>query len=276
MNAAVGLDDVEWGDVISDADGVLVIRGEVGDLPVVVKRFADTPYRREIGTYRLLDSLGVPTLPLFGSGDDWLILEDLVSAGYRAGTEADLANPGVARLLARWYATLHTAGDTLAAPAIDYGEIDLIDEPALARVSHRWPELAGFSAWAAGRLPGWRETLAALPLTLTYNDFWFSNLAVGWDGSSALMFDYNLMGAGLAVSDLRNVSNGLSPEAAEAFLDEYASRKPGADANTDATAKELDEATSHVVALILAAEASETPDWVRPSLAWARDQVPAS
>ncbi|NHB84312.1 hypothetical protein G7085_06035 [Tessaracoccus sp. HDW20] len=66
-------------------------------------------------------------------------------------------------------------------------------------------------AWARGRLPRWRDELAGMPLTLTHNDFWFTNLAVFWDGSSALLYDYNLTGMGLRASDLRNVTLGLTP-----------------------------------------------------------------
>ena len=38
---AVDLSDVEWGDVLSDADGVLAVEGRVGDADVLVLRFAD-------------------------------------------------------------------------------------------------------------------------------------------------------------------------------------------------------------------------------------------
>ncbi len=268
------LSDVEWGDVVSDDDGILVIRGEVGDLPVVVKRFADTPHRREVDTYALLAELGVPTLPLLGSGPDWLILEDLVSAGYRQGTSADLSDPGVARLIARWYDALHAAGDTVAAKAIDYSEFDLIDPGSLATVARRWPDLLPFTERVTGQLPAWRDTMGSLPSTLTYNDFAATNLAVFWDGSSALMCDHNLTGMGLRASDLRNVTTMLSPEAAEAFDAEYRelARRRGVDLPEEAD--RLDEATSHLVALILAAESEETPAWVEPSLAWARSQTP--
>ncbi|AQP47946.1 hypothetical protein BW730_11045 [Tessaracoccus aquimaris] len=267
------LSDVEWGDVVSDDDGVLVIRGEVGDLPVVVKRFADTPHRREVDTYALLGELGVPTLPVLGSGPDWLILEDLVSAGYRQGTEADLSDPRVARLIAHWYDALHAAGDTVPAKAIDYSEFDLIDPDALAAVARRWPDLLPFTEWATRQLPAWRDTMGSLPSTLTYNDFAATNLAVFWDGSSALMFDYNLTGMGLRASDLRNVSALLTPEASEAFDSEYRELAQRRGVDLPGEAERLDEATSHLVALILAVESEETPAWAEPSLAWARSST---
>ena len=183
--------EVAWGDVISDDDGVLVVAGDLDGLPVVVKRFATGASAREVATYRLLQGLGVPTLPVLGSGADWLILEELGSAGYRKATADDLADPAIARLVAQWYDSLHAAGDTLAPDAIDFSELDLITEEGLATVATRWPDLTGTISLARGRLPHWRDLMATLPRTLTHNDFWFTNLAVYWDGSSALMYDHN-------------------------------------------------------------------------------------
>jgi hypothetical protein len=64
---------------------------------------------------------------------------------------------------------------------------------------------------------------AALSLsrTLTYNDFYYTNLAVRKDGTAALMFDYNLLGKGYVYSDIRNVCSSLGDEAQAAFLAEY-------------------------------------------------------
>ena len=269
MNGEADLGDVAWGDVISDDDGVLVVRGQVDDLPVVVKRFTD-PSAREVSTYALLERLGVPTLPVLGSGPDWIILEDLTSAGYRQASADDLADPDVARLIARWYDHLHGAGDALGSEAIEYSEFDLIDDEGLSRVAARWPDLADAAAWAAGRLPAWRQELSELPHTLTYNDFWSSNLAISWDGSSALMFDHNLTGMGLRASDLRNVTLALSPVAAEAFLTQYRRLCEARGAHLLEAAFELDAATAHLVALIMASEFDETPAWAGPSIDWAR------
>ena len=65
------------------------------------------------------------------------------------------------------------------------------------------------------------KRMDALPRTLTYNDFYWTNLIVSKDGKSALMYDYNLLGKGFAYSDIRNVISSLSSQAKEAFLEEY-------------------------------------------------------
>lgn len=217
-----GLADVAWGDVISDKDGVLVVRGDIDDVPVVVKRYAMAGQRREIATYDLLGRLGVPTLPVLGAGEDWLILEDLVSAGYRPATTADLQDPAIGRLIAGWYDKLHAAGDTLVDAVIDYSELDLIDDAAIA-----------------------------------------------WHGGDALMYDHNLTSMGLRASDLRNVRLGLGGAAAAAFLDEYARLAEARGVVASPEAEALDDATSHLVALILASELDPTPAWASASLAWA-------
>lgn len=266
------LGDVAWGDVVSDDDGVLVVRGHVGDDPVVVKRYAEPRLAREIANHQLLELLGVPTLPVLGAGEDWLVLADLVDAGYRHGTPDDLFDPRIARLLARWYDQLHAAGESVpdAALAGLWTELDVVDADGLAGVAARWPELALQVAWAQDRLPEWRRVLADLPRTLTYNDFWYTNLAVSWDGSSALMHNHGLLGAGLRVGDVRNVTVAMSDAAASAFRAEYERLAAARGVRLDAGAVELDEALGHLAALILASQADATPAWAEASLEWLR------
>lgn len=264
------LSDVSWGDVISDDAGILVVRGELEGDPVVVKRYAVPEHRREIGNYALLARLGVPTLPVLGSGPDWLVLADLADAGWRYGTTDDRFDPHVARLLARWYDRLHAAGETLADADLVglYSELDIVDADGLARVAARWPDLALGVAWAQDQLPTWKSQVAMLPRTLVYNDFWHSNLAVAWDASAALMFDLNLLGAGPRASDLRNVTVSLSQQAAEAFLDEYHGLAATRGVPVDAREAELDVPLGHLAALIIASEADEVPFWAAESWAW--------
>ena len=269
------LGDVAWGDVVSDDDGVLVVRGRVGDDPVVVKRYAEPRLAREIANHHLLALLGVPTLPVLGSGDDWLVLADLVDAGYRHGTPEDLVDPHVAVLLARWYDQLHAAGESVPAAALAglFSELDVVDADGLGAVAARWPELALQVAWAQDRLPEWRRILADVPRTLTYNDFWYTNLAVSWDGASALMVNHHLVGAGLRASDVRNVTVSLGDSAAAAFREEYARLAAARGVRPDGRAAELDEPLGHLAALVLASQAEETPAWAEPSLEWLRGRA---
>lgn len=266
------LSDLTWGDVVSDDGGILVVRAELAGDPVLVKRYALAEHRREIGNHALLARLGVPTLRVLGAGDDWLVLADLEDAGWRQGTPDDRFDPHVARLLARWYDRLHAAGESLSDAEVAglFSETDVVDADGLARVAARWPELALQVAWAQDQLPAWRDLLAGLPRTLTHNDFWDTNLAVAWDSSAALMYDHHLLGAGLRASDLRNVTESLSQQAADAFLAEYHARAGARGVPVDEREVELDATLGHLATLVIASEAEQLPHWAEDSWAWLR------
>lgn len=268
----VELADLTWGDVVSDDDGILVMRAEFDGRPVVVKRFASVPHRREIAAYEVLRRLGAPTLPVLGAGPDWIVLADLADEGWRRGTPDDLYDPHVARLLARWYDRLHAAGATLGAAELDglYSEADLVAPDTIAALAGRWPGLALQVAVAQDRLPAWRAAYRRLPRTLTYNDFWYTNLAVATDGTAALMFDLNLLGAGPRAADVRNVTVSLSEQAAAVFLAEYGTLAAARGLPFDPDELAADEPLAHLATLVVAATAEETPHWALDSLAWLR------
>ena len=94
--------------------------------------------------------------------------------------------------------------------------------------------------------------------TITYNDFYYPNMVVAKDKSSALMFDYNLLGKGYAYTDVRNVLSSLSEEAGKAFLDEYG--------DFDPVEKALDDVVSVVVTLYLACQRDVFPWWAQALL----------
>lgn len=91
--------------------------------------------------------------------------------------------------------------------------------------------------------------------TLTYNDFYYTNMMVAKDKSSALMFDYNLLGKGYVYTDLRNVMSSLSAEAGNAFLEEYG--------GYDSAEAALDGVVSVVVALYQTCQRETFPSWAR-------------
>ena len=102
----------------------------------------------------------------------------------------------------------------------------------------------------------WEKIKAAVDgarRTLTYNDFYYTNLAVARDGGSALMYDYGLLGAGYAYADLRNVCSSLSGAAQEAFLGEYGP--------FDEREAEIDAVVSVLNGLISAYGRERLPAW---------------
>jgi hypothetical protein len=94
--------------------------------------------------------------------------------------------------------------------------------------------------------------------TLTYNDFYWTNLAVGRDSSTALMFDYNFLGIGYRYADVRNVCSSLSDRAGRVFLEAYG------EINEEEMV--VDEFICHIINLVSAYKRPVFPGWAKESL----------
>ena len=249
---------------IREKAGISLYRVESEGRHYVLKVFENPDDRREIENYKILASLGIPTLPMLKHTHCALLLPDVERASeYRLGCEADLSDIQVASALAKWYKELHSKGREYISrnnPGL-YDEIDQITLLNLDMVAHKtntaenplWPVLRR-------RFEEIRRRIDGLPRTLTYNDFYWTNLVVARDRSSAMMLDFNLLGKGYAYGDLRNVTSSLSPEAAEAFLHEYGEDFDGREE------KVADEVLSHLVTLVTACERNSFPGWAETSL----------
>lgn len=243
-------------ELIRDKDGAAVARVDTAEGPRVLKAFHGGGQAREIGNYAALAALGVPTLRVYAATGSALLLEDIDGGKLRRGVEADLGDGRTARLIARWYRELHSRGHEYAA---EHGA-ELYDEnDALTPENLEWvKERTGTAALPVWRLIGenWDRIRAAVDgarRTLTYNDFYYTNLAVARDGGSALMYDYGLLGAGYAYADLRNVCSSLSGAAQEAFLGEYGP--------FDEREAEIDAVVSVLNGLISACGRERLPAW---------------
>jgi hypothetical protein len=143
----------------------------------VLKRFGDPAQATEVRSYTLLQSLGVPTLPVYGQARDALLLEDLGSSPvWRLAGETDVEGPETGVAIARWYMVLHSAGQKLLAdsamvPAFLRREVDALDAEAIIETGERL-ELADDPVWrlAADHIEPIRQAMRSLPETLTYND----------------------------------------------------------------------------------------------------------
>jgi hypothetical protein len=200
----------------------------------VLKWLPESAAGTEVEGYRLLQRLGVPTLPLYGSTSQALLLEDLTrSARWRLGTEEDLSDPKVGAAVARWYWTFHAAGDALLArdapPDFLSREVDALT-PASILATGEALGLAELPVWkhAAGEIEGLKAAVDALGVTLNYNDFYWTNLALSREERppEAIIFDYHLLGLGLRYSDCRNVTVALEGSAVSAFWEIYGSVDP--------------------------------------------------
>lgn len=243
--------------LIREKDGVVLARVFAEGAPLILKLFLDEPSRREIENYRVLASLGVPTLRVFGQTSRSILMEDIeASSALRLGREEDLHDPDVIRSLAKWYRLLHGRGEEYvrAHGAGMYDEWDLFTEESvdllmnalggecrkpLERLRARYPEL--------------RARMDAAPKTLCYNDFYYTNMAVSKDKSEALMFDYNYLGKGCPINDFTNVTYWFTEDEKALFLSEYG--------GMDMSLLELQETISPVIDLVSAVKRGIFPDW---------------
>ena len=256
--------------VLQDKDGVTVARVTCGGEHYVLKCFQNVEFRREIQNYQILSSLGVPTIDVIASTDAALLLEDIDrSPIYRLGLAEDLSSLEVARRIAVWYRQLHSLGESYV---LHYGE-NLYDEADFFTLENMaWiQEKTGTQAMPAwAQLEAQYEEILSLlhrvKRTLTYNDFYYTNLIVEKDASSALMFDYNLLGKGYAYGDVRNVLSSFSNEAGAAFLEAYGA--------VDPLEQALDDVVSVVTSLFFACQRKPFPRWAQGLLQDMKTSMP--
>jgi len=248
--------------VLQDKDGVAVARVFGGERSYVLKYFQRDEHKRELQNYRILQSLDVPTIRLIASTDSALLLEDVSSSQfYRLGVKEDMHDCEVAERIAAWYKQLHTKGYDYVCQhgGSMYDEADFFTSENIAFIKEK-TKTQDAPAWLLleQHFSAISDFLRNVRRTLTYNDFYCTNMVVAKDKSNALMFDYNLLGKGYAYADLRNVLSSLSEEAGKAFLDEYG--------EFDKSEKALDDVVSTVVTLFLACRRDTFPFWAQSSL----------
>ena len=248
--------------VLQDKDGITVARIASGEESYVLKCFQKDEYKREIENYRLLALLEIPTIRVIASTDSALLLEDVeCNSIYRLGMQEDMSNPDVACRIAMWYKLLHTHGYSYICQHGDsmYDEADFFTLENIAFIKEK-TETRDAPAWMLleEHYDAIHNLLRKARRTLTYNDFYYTNMVVAKDKSSALMFDYNLLGKGYAYADVRNVLSSLSEEAGKAFLDEYGVFEP--------VEKALDDVVNVVVTLYQACLCDKVPWWAQASL----------
>ncbi|MCL2532432.1 MAG: aminoglycoside phosphotransferase family protein [Oscillospiraceae bacterium] len=234
---------------LREKDGIAVYRTSEG----VLKVFNCEEHRREIEFYNILQRCGVPTLQVLAQTENSLLLEDLdYSSQWRLGQAQDMDNPEIARAIAAWYKLLHKAGQEYPQLHTLPAETDVLALVNLHVLAERFP-CEAFWQVLFSHYDVFRTKLAALPQTFTYNDFYYTNLAVARDGTAALMFDYNLAGRGYAYGDVRNVCWSLSPRAAEAFRLAYGA--------INLAEQAVDAVACNLVGLWTAAQREQFPAW---------------
>ena len=177
------------------------------------------------------------------------------------GIREDMSDPELARRIAVWYKQLHSRGYDYVCRHGEsmYDESDFFTSENIACIREK-TGTRGALAWVLleQHYAAINDLLHESRRTLTYNDFYYTNMVVAKDKSAALMFDYNLLGKGYAYADVRNVLSSLSEEAGKAFLDEYG--------EFDLAEKALDDVVSVVITLYVACQRREFPWWAQALL----------
>lgn len=243
-------------------DGISLYRVQCLDCSYILKYFSYEPDRREIINYGILSSFNIPIMQIIAKTECCILMEDIEQSNfYRLGVDLDLSNTEVAKVIAKWYKQLHKNGKEYIANGKHklYDESDIITRDNLEFIKAKT---------STGQNPVWAELdenfdsiISAInnaEKTLTYNDFYYTNLIVAKDVSSAFMFDYNLLGQGYAYADIRNVCSSLSPIAKKAFLSEYG--------YFDKTEQSIDDVASVLTTLYFACKKEKFPTWANQSL----------
>ena len=245
---------------IRSKDGVFVYRVIIDNQSYVIKYFSNSIFKREIYNYKLLKSVRVPTMYVINQTEDSILLEDISNSDiYRLGVAQDLVDETSASLIAKWYKILHSQGENVIGLSNLYCETDVIQKDSIVMLKKK-SCTENYQVWSLilENLDTLKSIISQCRQTLTYNDFYWTNLSVAKNMSSAMMFDYNLLGRGYRYSDIRNVCSSLSENAEIAFLKEYG--------RFDPREKIIDEGISILVNLLNAFQKEKFPKWGHYSL----------
>ena len=243
--------------LIQNKDGVIVARIQIDEKSYIIKYFQNEDFKREIKNYQLLNALNIPTIKVFGFTDSAILMEDVsLSESLRLATKEDLDDVVIASKIAEWYKLLHTSNKDFEEENIAelYDESDFITKENIEFIKEKT---------GTQNLPVWKliddnfdiivSKINSIPRVLTYNDFYYTNLIVAKDKTSAFMFDYNMLGKGYVYSDIRNVCSSLGEEAKKAFVESYG--------DFDKSETIVDDVASVLVTLYHACQRKNFPAW---------------
>lgn len=248
--------------LIQNKDGVIVARVQSDEKSYIIKYFQNEDFKREIKNYQLLYDLSIPTVKVFGFSDSAILMEDISQSDtFRLATKEDLDDVAIASKIAEWYKLLHTRSKDFAEGNIMelYDETDFITRNNIEFIKEK-TGTQNLSVWKIidDNFDVIVSKTRSLPRVLTYNDFYYTNLIVAKDKTSAFMFDYNLLGKGYVYSDIRNVCYSLGEDAKNAFLETYG--------EFDKSEIIVDDVASVLVTLYHACQRKNFPDWANDTL----------
>ena len=197
--------------------------------------------------------------------DSSLVMEDIERSEYRLGTPGDMNDPNIAEIIAVWYKTLHQNGREYANTHDFVDEYDSLTLDNLRLIQEK-TGTSGLPVWQVieKHFDKIRSAVMELPRTLVYTDFYYTNLAVARDGTSALMFDYNFFYKSYVYSDIRNVCSNLgTDEAKAAFVSAYG--------GFDEREVIIDNVVCELTSLYIACQRKSFPSWANDGLEKVKD-----
>lgn len=234
-------------------DGIFVGSVEIAEQKFVVKYFDNPQHAIEISNYKLLQNLGVPTPIIYHTTENLIVMENLnFNPNYHLAIAEDLKNKSIITALAKWYKTLHKAGEKIDVTKF-YSELDFITKENLLNLQTILPECENLSVMIKN-FDKILHKIKSLPLTITYNDFAEENMIAG--KNFAMMYDHNKMGKGLRFFDIQNVCFMLDEDMKKVFCDEY-----GEVPEIEKLAYDL---LIPFITLIMASKMPKFPNWANP------------
>lgn len=233
--------------------------------PFVLKISSPERIELEGEFYRVLREYDIPGIEAKKLESRVLLLTDLTrSSKWRLAEKKDLQKKEIGKSCALWYKAFH-----------DAGEKEIKKRPALKeKLPWEAEQIDAEKLNSAGEKLGvdkeksWRKAEEVVDEiircvrpcvnTLTYNDFYFVNLAVERkDNGRITMFDFDHSGRGFRESDYRNVISSLGEEAAVEFKNLI---------SPDPELMLFDSILSVCYSVLVASEREKIPGWVYPVL----------
>ena len=244
--------------LISKKHGNMVYNLKYENKNYVLKSYSNDN-NREVKFYDLLKTLNIPTLKLTASCESAILLESIdYSLDKRIAKEKDLEDENIIIPLAHWYRDFHDKGKEYikhnGVESFFLDETSYITKESLEVLTHMY-KLIDAPGWklVVNRFQDILSYCKKIDQTFNYNDFSHLNMVISND--SVFMYDFHLMGYGMAYSDIRNVLTVLDDSSKKIFLEHYG--------NYNEDEKILDDPISILVALCISLNFEKRPSWTR-------------
>lgn len=243
---------------ISKKHGNMVYKLKYESRNYVLKCFTNEN-NREVEFYNLLKDLKIPCLRVTASCESAILLESIEhSADKRIAKEKDLLDEDIVISLAHWYRELHDKGrehiKKNGTKPFYLDETSHITREALEELTYMY-KLYDAPGWklVVNRYQDIIDYSKTLEQTFNHNDFSHLNMVIGKD--SVFMYDFHLMGYGMAYCDVRSVLTALNANLRKTFLEHYGSYNE--------EEKILDDPLSILIALCVSLNFEIRPYWAR-------------